>query len=282
MKRLLGVALAGIIALVAATFVAAHVPTGAEATGNNNPTCDDFGLLKLVKVDPPVDGTYSGVTVDFWGSGIFVNFDSTVGIDGVIVKGGFLGAKFYAYDEAFSGDNLHTPTLQQISHVTFCVDEDPTATPTATATETPTETPTNTPEPTETFTPEPTATDTPEPTSTPTCEEVQNDREGCETATNTPTATPTDDCCDERPTRTPTNTPEPTNTPVPPTATPTGEVPTVVPPTVEPPVLFLPDAGDGTEASDTRAARFFIGGAIFAAAIILGAFFVFRGVSRPD
>lgn len=305
MKKHLGAALAGIIALVAATFAVAHL-TGVEATGNHtngngNPTCADIGFLHLVKVDPPVDGVAAGYFFNFSFDGEEVDISDAVSVPGTpvpfdraIVKGGSnSNYRIYSFNEATSANDLETGTGQDISHVTLCYDADatatptntatPTFTPTATATATPTFTPTatatDTPEPTATNTPEPTATNTPDPTSTPTCEQ----REDC--PTNTPTATPTDDCCDDRPTRTPTNTPvPPTSTPVPPTATPTGEVPPDAP-TVTPEapvVLRLPDSGSGPEASDTRAARFFIGGALFAAAIILGAFFVFRGVSRPD
>lgn len=298
MKKFLGVALAGLIALVAVTFVAtANRP--AEATGNHvngsgNPTCADLGLLFLVKRDPPTDGVEAGYFFNFSGDGEEVDISDAISVPGtpvpfdkVIVKGGSnSNYRIYTFNEATSANDLETGTGQDISHVTLCYDEaatatptntptatatftpvptdtpEPTATPTDTATATPTDT--ATPEPTATDTPEPTATNTPEPTATPTCQEQEN----C------PTATPTDE-----PRREPSNTPTRTATPVPPTstptATPTGEVPVDAPSVTPVTPLFLPDSGDGTVNFSAEEAQGFFAiaaGFLVAALIVFGLF----------
>jgi hypothetical protein len=91
----------------------------------------DFGY----KVDPPDSGIYNppgivgSITVDNL-DGTNFDWEASFGIDVVISKGG-PGANIYYYDEATSGEGLHSPINPQngkpfgISHITFCWDYDP-------------------------------------------------------------------------------------------------------------------------------------------------------------
>lgn len=125
------------------------------------------------------------------------------------------------------------------------------------------------------FAPTETPTDTPTATNTPTCEEAENCPTDTPTATNTPvdTATPTETNT-PRPTRTPTEV-VPTSTTVPPTVTPTGEVPPDAPALT--PLPFapqLPDTGDGS-AITTEEAQGFLGIFVGALAVLFVLFGVF-------
>ena len=194
--------IAGLTAsIVGAVALVAVVTSTSEATvnytnGNGNPSCADFGLLQLVKVDPPIDGVYAGYFVNFSSDGEEVDISDSVSVPGVptafdkvIVKGGSnSNYRVYSFNEATSANDLETGTSQDISHVTICYDgETPTSTPTST--NTPTATVTNTPLPTVTSTP----TNTPEPTVTETSTPTPTDTEtATATATDTPTETPTE------------------------------------------------------------------------------------------
>lgn len=104
---------------------------------NGNVPCEllgyDFGF-KPSELEPPSDGTYTltfpgddeTVTVTVTGSSF--DWESTLPLDAVIVKGGQNGSNFYYYDpEATSGTGLVTPnnsngTPADISHIEFCYD----------------------------------------------------------------------------------------------------------------------------------------------------------------
>lgn len=102
---------------------------------SGNPDCGDVGLGTLsFKIDPPPPiGTttyaldaYNTVTVTTT-DGIHFDWSSTIGIDGVISKGG-PNAHVYVYDpEATSGTNLFSPDnggggTPAISHIELCFD----------------------------------------------------------------------------------------------------------------------------------------------------------------
>jgi hypothetical protein len=187
------------------------------------------------KIEPVTAGLHNDpnstfavtLTINNTNDGQTVDFVANLPVDAVFVKGG-PGGNRYVYSPAENADTgLHAPGNEQgtavetppwagLSHISFCFNDVPTATPTptpeATATPTPDATATPTPEATATPTPEATATPTPDATATPTPDA---------TATPTPeaTATPTPDA-----TATPTPTPDATATPTPTpdaTATPT-------------------------------------------------------------
>lgn len=95
-----------------------------------NPTCKDLSPRYLqFKVDPPRSGNYGfgenhSVTANLFGGedGLtYVDYQSTVPLIAVIVKGGNQGANVYWYNSGqTTGTGLMTPTRQDISHVTFC------------------------------------------------------------------------------------------------------------------------------------------------------------------
>jgi hypothetical protein len=121
----------GMMALIttAQTARAASV-TPKQISGN--PTCKTLlspGPAYEIKVDPPKSGSYGPITVNFSPDGRLVDFTSTVPVLAVFVKGGNEGGNLYDYRPlgGSSGDTgLTTPTNQQISHVSFCWDEEPT------------------------------------------------------------------------------------------------------------------------------------------------------------
>jgi hypothetical protein len=101
-----------------------------------NPTCADYGLYEL-KVDPPASGTYEDgvltvkVTVKGSPNGQIFDWESNIGVDLVIAKGGKFGGNLYTYDppeEATADTGLHTPINNEqgeyanLSHITFCYD----------------------------------------------------------------------------------------------------------------------------------------------------------------
>ncbi len=99
---------------------------------SGNPTCKTLlspGPSYEIKVDPPTSGTYGPLTVTFSPDGKLVDFTSTVKVLGVFVKGGTDGGNFYDYRPlggSLGDTGLKLPTNQQISHVSFCWDEEPT------------------------------------------------------------------------------------------------------------------------------------------------------------
>lgn len=120
-------------ASVATASVAPTVETG-------NPSCGDIGAgTRELKVEPPVDGTYTDgtltVTLNFTPDSpqqpISFNWVANIGVDAVIVKGG-PDSNVYTYNpEATSDTNLVAPLnastpapddTHEISHVSFCYD----------------------------------------------------------------------------------------------------------------------------------------------------------------
>lgn len=124
-----------------------EVPNGLSAPASivepvqvdGNPTCEDIGLLDVApddliewKFDPPTAGTKDlgfGNSVSLtWTDGTYFDWESTLGIDAVIAKGGPT-ANVYVYDpEATSDSGLHSPINPStdspygLSHVSFCYD----------------------------------------------------------------------------------------------------------------------------------------------------------------
>jgi hypothetical protein len=132
----------GVIALVATAGTAkAESVTPTPYAGNL--TCKTLlgnQAAYGIKIDPPKSGSYGPITVNFHDNGTLVDFTSTVPVLGVFVKGGILqpgtpGGNFYDYRPGGSlGDtDLHVPGqtndggYQQISHVSFCWNSEPTS-----------------------------------------------------------------------------------------------------------------------------------------------------------
>jgi hypothetical protein len=120
----------GMMALVA-TAGTARAASVEPTQVPGNPTCKTLLAPEPafeIKVDPPTSGTYGPITVTFSPDGKLVDFTSTVPVLGVFVKGGTEGGNFYDYrPEGSPGDTgLETPTKQEISHVSFCWNEEPT------------------------------------------------------------------------------------------------------------------------------------------------------------
>jgi len=124
----------GVMALVA-TVGTAKAASVTPTPIPGNPTCKTLlgnEAAFEIKVDPPTSGTYGPITVTFSPDGKLVDFTSTVPVLAVFVKGGVLqsgtpGGNLYDYRPGGStGDTgLTTPNNQQISHVSFCWNEEP-------------------------------------------------------------------------------------------------------------------------------------------------------------
>ena len=127
------------MALVATTGTARaqDVATGPDVTPTpigNNATCKDLlgdENAFEIKIDPPTSGPYGPITVTFSNNGTVVDFESTVPVLLVFVKGGRGGGGNY-YDYSGSGGSTGDTNLipnsrqsQQISHVSFCWNEEP-------------------------------------------------------------------------------------------------------------------------------------------------------------
>lgn len=97
-----------------------------------NPSCSSQGFPSGLSIDPPASGTYvlpgtggATVTLTVAGDGTRFAWSSTIGLDGVIAKGG-PNANLYRYSPPASGDaNLHAPPNAsgepaRLSHVQFC------------------------------------------------------------------------------------------------------------------------------------------------------------------
>ena len=103
--------LALVLALSAHPVIAASVTPVVIA---NNPTCIDLGYDFGFKIDPPTPGIYPvGNGSITWTStdGVYFDWNSTFGIDAVLVKGGS-NARLYTYNPpalAFGDTGLHSP-----------------------------------------------------------------------------------------------------------------------------------------------------------------------------
>lgn len=151
-------ALTGAAGLFVALPASAQSNDGVEVDGN--PRCTDLtggaGWTEF-KHEPPVSGTFTDgtLTVDVVVSdspdGQVFSWESNIGVDAVIVKGG-PSANVYFYDpEATSDSGLHAPATPSgkwagLSHISFCYDEGDV--PPSTSPSTPTTTPTTQPTPT--------------------------------------------------------------------------------------------------------------------------------------
>ena len=165
LRRMAGVGasamvLAGVLMLIVGPATATHV-SPIPIPGSGNATCGDFDGWSEFKVDPPANGTYTGgdgsVTISGF-DGVTFDWSSTFGIDAVFVKSGVDSSQLYVYNpEATSDSGLTTQDGKEISHISFCWDEDEVTT-TTTTTEPPT---TTTTEPPTTTTTEPPTTTVP-------------------------------------------------------------------------------------------------------------------------
>jgi len=119
---------------VFAAFILILSPTLAAAIDvtpivfDDNPECSFINAsLNELKVDPPTGGVHTlgdlSVTLTFSGGLASVDWTSNIGVDVVIVKGG-PNANVYFYTEATSDTGLVTPDSSDISHVSFCHDDD--------------------------------------------------------------------------------------------------------------------------------------------------------------
>lgn len=168
-------AVAGAIGLLAAVPAAAGTDEPEEHSGN--PTCGDLApegaTWDEVKIEPVASGVYAEgtleITVVDTPDGPTFDWTSTIGVDGVFVKGGN-GGNLYSYDEAEGDTGLHAPVNPNndkyygLSHISFCYDGDtpPTTEPTTDTTiDVVTTLPPDTD--TDTETPEITPTDAPAP-----------------------------------------------------------------------------------------------------------------------
>jgi hypothetical protein len=125
-----------------------------------NKSCGELGAFDHeFKIEPVASGTYDDpnsdfsveITVNNTADGPTVDFDANLAVDAVFVKGG-PGGNLYVYDPAVTSDTglhapgndqgiaVNTPPWSGLSHISFCFNEVPTATPTPTPT--PTATPT--------------------------------------------------------------------------------------------------------------------------------------------
>lgn len=104
--------------------------TPMAAAANYNPSCQELGYDFGFKIDsPPFAGTHDidGLnSVTITEDGTYFDWEATLGMDAVIVKGGD-NANVYEYSpEATSGSGLHSPpkgeNIPEISHIEFCYD----------------------------------------------------------------------------------------------------------------------------------------------------------------
>ena len=127
----------GALALLTTAGTARAEDTGPDVAPTPigyNATCkdllDDPDAFEI-KIDPPRSGTYGPITVNFRNNGTVVDFQSTVKVLSVFVKGGRGGGgNYYDYSSlgGSSGDTNLIPNSQQsqqISHVSFCWNEEP-------------------------------------------------------------------------------------------------------------------------------------------------------------
>jgi len=96
-----------------------------------NPTCEDLGYVAEFKINyAPTNGDYSvdsiGTVTISNANGIYFDWSSDFGVDGVLVKGG-PNANHYEYiPESFGDTGLHSPINPKnkkpygLSHVSFC------------------------------------------------------------------------------------------------------------------------------------------------------------------
>src|SRR5690606_21348328 len=120
--------------LVLALGVGGSPTAEAQVFDPGNPTCAGLGYAYELKVDPPVPGTYpvnsGSITWSFSNGDFQVDWNSTFGIDAVIMKAG-PGANVYTYSPpALSGSGLVTPNNPSgkpasLSHISFCSNTPP-------------------------------------------------------------------------------------------------------------------------------------------------------------
>jgi hypothetical protein len=112
----------------------------------DNPGCDDVapGTIEL-KVEDPTSGTSSDgtltVTIDVsdTADGQVFDWESNIGVDAVIVKGGPDSNVYFYSPEATGDTGLHAPEVPSgkwagLSHISFCYDVGPPTSTTSTST----------------------------------------------------------------------------------------------------------------------------------------------------
>lgn len=111
---------------------ASAVVEGGAIVVEGNPTCVDLQIGTIeIKSDPPTSETFDlgyGEWIKVTTDGMSLDWESSIGIDALIVKGGD-NANVYEYDpEAYSGSGLTSPinpnngTPYAISHYSICYD----------------------------------------------------------------------------------------------------------------------------------------------------------------
>lgn len=110
---------------------------------SGNPDCTDLGYDFGYKPqpEPPPTGSYTfpgtSYEVSITSDGVSFDWESELGVDAVIVKGGNNGSNIYTYaTEQFADTNLRAPlntsgSQAAISHIEFCYDFEVTVTKTA-------------------------------------------------------------------------------------------------------------------------------------------------------
>jgi hypothetical protein len=147
-RRWMVACVAGVAGVAGAAALYTALPASAEHVEpelvEDNPGCADVapGTIEL-KVEDPTSDTFTDdtltVTIDVFDTpdGQEFDWESDIGVDAVIVKGG-PDANVYFYDPEATGDTgLHAPEGPSgmwagLSHISFCYDEDevPPTTPT--------------------------------------------------------------------------------------------------------------------------------------------------------
>ena len=150
------------LTLLAQPALANHVTPSLH---QDNPTCGQLGDYDHeFKVEPVTAGVHDDpnsefsvtLTINSTADGPTVDFVANLPVDAVFVKGG-PGGNLYAYSPAATSDTgLHAPGNDQgtavasppwsgLSHLSFCFNDEPEATPVQTPVQTPVETPAETP-----------------------------------------------------------------------------------------------------------------------------------------
>ena len=125
-----------LISLLGSAYATHVTPVEISNDDDPNPTCAEYAPAgeswTELKVDPPTEGESSDGTLtvnivftELKDSEEPVRFDwsSNIGVDAVIVKDGNFGHNIYFYDpEETEDDGLES--LDGISHISFCYDED--------------------------------------------------------------------------------------------------------------------------------------------------------------
>ena len=125
------VAMAAVLAAATAAWASHVAPVvyGDQDGEENNPSCRYLGAdWKELKVDGAPNGTHSDGALSFTiksSDGSTFDWESNVGLDAVVVKGGNRGSNVYFYPAAKSDSGLRSPdntqgNVPEVSHVSAC------------------------------------------------------------------------------------------------------------------------------------------------------------------